>query len=178
MRANIGERRRTGKVPCLLAGTALLLAASVGATARAPSTAAWQVSSPSLTEEEFARVGEETLFTVCSECHPVDEIVVTRRAPTDWGDVVKQMATKGAKATQQQFATIAGYLARFYGLVLVNSAKAADFCLVLGISQEQAEAIVTYRAQHGRFADFSALLNVPGIDTNKIGEDRSALRFD
>jgi competence ComEA-like helix-hairpin-helix protein len=129
-------------------------------------------------EEELTRAGEEAIVKVCVECHSFDDIVVLRRSPKEWKDVVTQMATKGAVATESQFAVIRAYLTRFYGRVPVNSAAAADLAAVLGISAAQADAIVAYRAAHGKFTDLPALLKVPGVDAAKIEDDPDALKFD
>jgi competence ComEA-like helix-hairpin-helix protein len=57
-------------------------------------------------------------------------------------------------------------------------APATDLAAVLGLSLQEAEAIVDYRKAHGKFADVAALLKVPGLDKSKIEADPDALRFD
>jgi competence ComEA-like helix-hairpin-helix protein len=129
-------------------------------------------------EEAFAIAAEEVTVRVCAmTCHGIDRIERMRRTPRDWDDQVRIMAERGAMATEDQLVTIRKYLARYYGLVAVNTASAAELSAVLGLSPKDAAAIVEYRTAHGRFADAEALLKVPGIDRTKIDEQPDALRF-
>ena len=111
-------------------------------------------------------------------CHPVENIVRSRRVPADWNTVVARMATLGARATDEQFRMIRRYMIRYYGTVRVNSAPAEEFSAVLGYSPKDATAIVAYRQAHGRFADIDALAKVPGLDRAKLDEQPEALKFD
>jgi competence protein ComEA len=129
-------------------------------------------------EDAFAAAGEEVTTKVCTTmCHGIDRIERLRRTPRDWNDQVRAMAERGAMATEDQFAMIKKYLARYYGLVAVNTAPAAELASVLGFSSKDADAIVAYRDAHGKFADVDAVLKVPGIDKTKIEEQPDALRF-
>jgi competence ComEA-like helix-hairpin-helix protein len=121
---------------------------------------------------------EETIRAVCVSCHPVANIVRTRRVPSEWNTVVARMATLGARATDDQFRMIRRYMIRYYGAVQVNSAPADEFSAVLGYSPKDATAIVAYRQAHGRFADIDALAKVPGLDRSKLDEQPEALKFD
>ena len=131
-----------------------------------------------LKDEELLRAGENTAGRVCGDCHPVDEVTVTRRTSRDWSDMVTAMMDRGASATTEEVALIKRYLTRSFGLVRVNTATAEDLAAVLGLAARDAEAVVTHRAANGRFADVAALLKVPGIDRTKIDTQPEALRFD
>ena len=128
-------------------------------------------------EEELARVGEETTDQLCRMCHPIENITRMRRTVREWADVITTMQGRGANGTEEQFQAIHKYLARYYGLVAVNTASAQDLSAVLGLTAKDAEAIVAYRKAHGKFADLAALSKVEGIDTAKIEEQPEALRF-
>ena len=137
-----------------------------------------QDTAVSLSDEELTTRGEDALKKICTECHPFDDIVVLRRTPKEWKEVTAQMATKGAIATQDQFAVIRQYLTRFYGVIRVNSAPAADLVAVLGFSAKEADDVVAYREAHGKFVDLAALLKVPGVPKEKLDADPDALRFE
>ena len=79
------------------------------------------------------------------------------------------MITRGAPATDEQFATVKRYLTRYFAIVSVNTAPAEELSAVLGLSPRDAGAIVEYRKVHGGFADIAALLKVEGIDKAKAG---------
>lgn len=55
--------------------------------------------------------GREVLIQVCSKCH--SPLVVTKQQldAAGWKDLVNQMASNGAKATDAQFDAIVSYLA-------------------------------------------------------------------
>ena len=166
----------------LLTVAASVLVASIATSARvpaaqttkpAPQTAATQ------TDEELARVGEPLVTKVCNTaCHGLEKLDEMRRTGKDWSDQVGEMANRGAVATGDQFATIKKYLTRYYGIVEVNSATAAELSAVMGFTDKDAQAIVAYRTAHGKFADADALSKVPGIDKTKIEDQPEALRFD
>ena len=128
-------------------------------------------------EEELARIGEETTDQLCRMCHPIENITRMRRTVREWADVITTMQGRGANGTEEQFQAIHKYLARYYGLVAVNTATAQDLSAVLGLTAKDAEAIVAYRKAHGKFADLAALSKVEGIDKAKIEEQPEAIRF-
>jgi competence ComEA-like helix-hairpin-helix protein len=152
---------------------ALLLAASLGAHAYVPQAAAV----PEQDEEKWATAAQDLTEHVCSECHDLGMATDTRRAAKDWNTVVVTMASKGANAKDEEFATIKKYLTRYYGLVNVNTATAEELSAVLGLTAKDAVAIVEHRQANGKFADVEALAKVPGIDKAKIEAQVEALKF-
>ena len=128
-------------------------------------------------EEELARIGEETIDRICTSCHPLEDITRARRPARDWNDVVTEMASRGAAATDAQLATVRQYLTRYFGSVSVNTASAEELSAVLGLSPRDATAIVEHRKNHGKFADAAALASVPGIERTRIEAQLAALRF-
>jgi competence ComEA-like helix-hairpin-helix protein len=129
-------------------------------------------------QDAFVLSAEAMIEKVCTQCHPWENIVRTRKTVAEWNETVATMATRGAQATEPQLETIKRYLKRYYGVVPVNSAPAADLTAVLGLSPAAAEAIVAYRKDHGKFADLEALSKVEGVDKAKIDEQPEAVRFD
>lgn len=129
-------------------------------------------------EDAWATAAEATADKACSPCHPLAEITRTRHTWREWNDSVVNMAALGVTATDEQLTTIKLYMTRYYGLVKVNTATAAELSAVLGLSSKDAAAIVEYRKAHGNFADAAALAQVQGIDKSKIEEQPEALRFD
>jgi competence ComEA-like helix-hairpin-helix protein len=169
--------------------SALLLGASIAASAAPPQAAkANGPGSAALTknvgdltpaeEEEFVKVAESTLERVCIACHPFENIVKTRRTLPEWNDQVTNMAMRGAPGTETDFTLAKRYLARYYGVVRVNSATAEELSAVLGLSSKTAAALVEYRKTNGRFTDLASLTKVEGVDKAKLEENADALRFD
>jgi competence protein ComEA len=162
------------KYPIVLAVCVLTLGIANAAQTTKPTPAA---TAPQ-TDEELARAGEALVNKVCStSCHGLEKLDESRRTSRGWNDVVRDMANGGAAATEPQFATIRKYLARYYGVVDVNTAPAEEFSAVLGFSAKDAQAIVAYRTANGKFGDADALAKVPGIDKAKLTEQPEALKF-
>jgi competence ComEA-like helix-hairpin-helix protein len=119
-----------------------------------------------------------TFQRVCSNCHPLARVTGTRRLKKQWEEVIETMITsRGAKVTDEDFDTILGYLARNYGRVNVNQAPADELSEILAVPDSVAGAIVSYRTEHGTFADFDALTKVPGVDKDALEKKRDAIAF-
>ncbi|MBO0719807.1 MAG: hypothetical protein J2P41_03240, partial [Blastocatellia bacterium] len=50
------------------------------------------------------------LQKVCGTCHALDRVTTSRRSRAQWGETMEKMISLGAKATDQEFATILAYL--------------------------------------------------------------------
>ena len=59
----------------------------------------------------------------------------------------------------------------------MNRSTANDIAEAVGVTAEDAKKIVTFRDEHGPFADFDALAKVPGIDAKKLEENKDAITF-
>jgi competence ComEA-like helix-hairpin-helix protein len=176
----------------ILAGAAMMLAASIATSASGPQAPAGQapgkLSPQVLTknvgeltaaeEDEFSTAAEATLERVCILCHPFENITKTRRTAREWNDQVATMAQRGAPGTETDFTLAKKYLTRYYGIVRVNTATAEELSAVLGLPPKIAAAVVDYRTANGKFADIAALEKVEGIDKTKLEEQPEALRFD
>ena len=176
-------------VKLLVPAAALVLATTIATSAASfPSQSPKAAASPALTknvgdltpkeEEEFAAQAEATLERVCILCHPMENITKTRRSLRDWSDQVTQMAQRGAPGSENDFALVRKYMARYYGVVRINSATADELSSVLGLSAKAANAVVEYRKANGKIADLATLLKVEGVDKAKLDEQPEALIFD
>lgn len=54
--------------------------------------------------------GKEILESTCTACHGADVIVMTKRTPDEWGQVVDRMIGNGAALTDDQMKTVVAYL--------------------------------------------------------------------
>ena len=112
---------------------------------------------------------------VCGKCHDGTRIVEGRKLREQWEETVDRMVTRGAVGSDEDFDVILYYLVSAFGRVNVNTSGAEDIGQVLHLEVKEAEAIVQYRAEHGRFADFEALTKVPGIPVEKLRKLRDAI---
>lgn len=118
-----------------------------------------------------------TFARVCGNCHTPDRIVATRRSRDQWGEVIDNMITRGAKGSDDDFGVVMEYLVAHFGRVNVNRATAGEIAEVVPLQTDTAQKIVDYRRDHGPFGDFDALAAVPGIDVATLRAYQDALTF-
>ena len=66
--------------------------------------------------------GRDTVQKVCGSCHGADVTVQKGRTRQEWGQVIATMVTRGAKATDEEFARVLDYLATNFPAGSVSSA--------------------------------------------------------
>ena len=59
--------------------------------------------------------GKDLVMNVCTVCHEAARITSKRKTKEEWNDTVDKMAARGAMATDEEFATIVTYLAKYFG---------------------------------------------------------------
>ena len=124
-----------------------------------------------------AQSGEEVFLNRCSTCHPTERALVAPRTRKGWEGVLAEMVNNnGAQLETGEPEAILAFLTERHGLVNVNEAKATELA-ALGLSQKDADAIVSYRSEHGPFADFAALRGVPGLDVERLDAVRQRVAF-
>ena len=88
------------------------------------------------------------------------------------------MVARGALVNDEDFEVIIGYLVSEFGRVRVNTATAPELAAVLHLEAAEADAIVAARRAAGRFADFDALVAVPGVPVAALTTRRDGLFFE
>lgn len=123
--------------------------------------------------------GRDVTQKLCSvECHGIEKVIVEHKSKSQWIDSLDQMKTEGAKGTEEEFKIMAKYLTMHFGVpVKINKATAKQIDDLLILSDGQADAIVKYREANGPFADFAALLKVPGLDAKLLEEQKGNILF-
>jgi competence ComEA-like helix-hairpin-helix protein len=123
--------------------------------------------------------GSKVMFEkTCSACHTAESVASARRTRDQWQDVMEEMVSQqGAKIADDEFTPILEYLVAAYGKVNVNTASADEIAQITGLSQKEAEAIVKFRKDNGKFEDFDALGKVPGVDLKKLEMKRDAIAY-
>ena len=119
----------------------------------------------------------QAFYRLCSDCHDADRIVGNRRTRTGWEEVLDKMISKGAVGSDQDFELVLYYLLSHYGTVNVNRSPAEEIAVVLGLPAKDGEAIVVYRKANGEIKDFETLSKVPGIDVERLKQNREAIQF-
>jgi competence protein ComEA len=135
------------------------------------------VAEARLQDPQAAEAGAALLDRMCSRCHDAARIVEKRRTRTDWQQVLLKMIETGAEGGEKDFEALFAYLAQTYGLIYINQAPPDEMVAVLGVTPGEAEAIAKYRAANGNFADFDAVLKVPGVSAATLEKRKAAILF-
>jgi competence ComEA-like helix-hairpin-helix protein len=121
--------------------------------------------------------GRSAVIELCGGCHDAAATVEKRKTQKDWKASVADMRAKGATPTDDEAKLIAAYMTRYFGIVNVNKAGAEEIQAVLGVSGQEAQAIVGYRDAHGPFATLDDLKKVAGIDPDRIEREKAGIVF-
>jgi competence protein ComEA len=138
--------------------------------------------------------GKAIVERMCSSCHALKVVTSKRASPEQWSQLVDQMVSRGAEGTDEEVQTVVEYLSKYFGLdspppaaekehaataqpVHVNQATAAELSSAIGLSSDEAAAIVAYREQKGKFKEWRDLTKVPGVEASKIENNKDRLVF-
>jgi competence protein ComEA len=122
--------------------------------------------------------GQALLQRTCTSCHSLDGIQRRHNSKERWSEIVDDMVSRGAEATDSELNQIVAYLARTQGKRLnINKASADELAGVLEIPSADAAAIVTYREKNGNFKSMEDVSKVPGIDAKTLEGKKDRLDF-
>ena len=113
---------------------------------------------------------------VCGACHTSSMVSDIRTEP-EWKETVELMVSLGADGTGEQMEAVMRVLLRTLTKVNANTAPASQLALVLDISEPTAQAVVKYRAEHGKFKSLADLKKVPGINAAKLDKRKDRVVF-
>jgi competence protein ComEA len=122
--------------------------------------------------------GKETVLKVCSKCHGPEVVMGRGHTRDEWEGVVVEMVNAGAEGTDAEFISVVDYLTKnFPKKIQVNKASATELGNGLEISAKEAESIVKYREENGKFKELDDLKKVPGLDFKKVEAKKEKLAF-
>jgi competence protein ComEA len=126
--------------------------------------------------------GREAVIRVCAKCHSPNIILAYGQNRNGWENTITKMARLGAKASDDDYSDIADYLTANFPpttvqKIFVNMATDKQFAATLGISLEDAAAIVAYRDKVKGFKSLDEMKKVPNVDAKKIDANKDHLVF-
>ena len=126
--------------------------------------------------------GREETVRLCSQCHAPEVVMSVGQHRAGWAATLRKMSALGAKGTDAEFGAVLGYLAAHFPAqelprVNVNTATAIELESGLTLRRSQAAAIISYRAQHGRFTSLEDLKKVPNVDPAMIDAKKDRVTF-
>jgi competence protein ComEA len=127
-----------------------------------------------------AQDGKALVEKVCTACHSLEVVTGQKMTKDQWSDTVADMVSRGASASDEDLDKIVDYLAKNYGRapskININDATARQI-ESLGFEGKDAEAIVKYRDQNGKFKDVADLKRVPGLDEKRVDAVKDRLTY-
>ncbi len=138
-------------------------------------SASLSAQSDALPEGEGRKAFEE----VCKECHETDTVTSQRQTKDEWRRTIMKMEAKGAEASDDDFNKIVDYLAKNFGpeRVNINRATADAISGTLGITADDARAIVKYRKTVKAFKTWDEVKKTPGLDVKRMEARKDLLLF-
>lgn len=127
--------------------------------------------------------GKEIILRACVGCHKAEELTQYRFTKDEYQVIVYRMGDRGAQATRAELDVIAAYMFEHFpkvedpAKVNVNKASAQRIADGLGLTKEEAEAVVKYRERHGDFHAWGDLLIIYGVDGKKIAAAKDKMSF-
>ncbi len=124
--------------------------------------------------------GRDAVGKVCTACHNTDSIRKQRLPRDQWSEKMDDMIERGAKGTDEEMTAVLDYLTLNFGKdskIYVNTAPFGELKAVLGLSNDETNAVLEYRKQNGNFQQWQDLLKVPGLDGKKIEGKKDLLAF-
>jgi competence protein ComEA len=142
------------------------------------------VLSPAFAQKDFPDgPAKEYVNKICLQCHEPSQLLSQKRSESDWKATVARMALKGVPAPSEQYDAIAVYMAKNFGKaedatkINMNKAKAEDIVAVIGLTPDEANALVTYRDKHGEYREWGEMLVVYGVDGRKLEAAKDKMSF-
>jgi competence ComEA-like helix-hairpin-helix protein len=114
---------------------------------------------------------------ICTGCHDIGTVTGSRRTKIGWQQNVEDMVGRGAEGSEADLQAVVEYLTAHFGKLNVNKASEKEMQSFLGLSESEAQAIVSYREQNGSIKDFEQLTKVPGLSAEKLQTKRSLIAF-
>jgi competence protein ComEA len=121
--------------------------------------------------------GKAALLRACVGCHEIELATGMRHTETGWQRMVDTMVGRGAELSEPEIVDVTAYLAKYFGQVNVNTAAAAQLEEALGLTEKEAQAIVSYREQNGDIKGLDQLKSVPGVSPDKIQAKTAVIAF-
>ena len=127
--------------------------------------------------------GRELIERACVGCHKAEELAVYRFTKDEYQTIVYRMGERGARATRDELDVIAAYLFEHFpkvedpSKINVNKATAEVIAAGLGLTKEEAWAVVKYRERHGDYHAWGDLLTIYGVDGKKIAAAKDKMGF-
>lgn len=124
--------------------------------------------------------GRDAVAQSCLTCHGSASFRRLRLDKDAWTEKVGDMIDRGAKITDAQAVVIVDYLSRAFGpasKINVNTAPFEELKAILGLTNQETQAILARRKDKGDLKSAKELKEIPGLDSRKIELKEKMLVF-
>jgi competence protein ComEA len=127
--------------------------------------------------------GKEIILRECTACHQPDHFTKYRHTNEEWQAIVIRMSQRVRSISKEEIDTVQKYLATNYPKLddamklNVNKATAEELSDRLGLTLDEAKAVVDYRQRHGTFREWGELLAIYGVDGRKVEAAKDKMSF-
>ena len=145
--------------------------------------------SPAFAQKDFPDgPAKEYVEKICLQCHQPSELLSQRKSENDWRATIQRMSQrmsqKGIAAPSEQYDAITAYMTRNFPKaedatrINMNKATAGQIAAAgLGLTPDEAMALVAYRDKHGEYRQWGDMLVVYGVDGRKIEAAKDKMSF-
>src|SRR6266567_9491865 len=117
--------------------------------------------SPARAQKEFPdEPAREFVNKICLQCHEPAQLLSQKRTESDWKKTITRMSQKGIPGSPEQYEAITAYMAKHFGKpedttkINMNRATPEEIATSIGLTPDEAKAIVGYRDKHGDFREW------------------------
>lgn len=135
--------------------------------------------------------GKAVTLQTCTKCHSITNVTGQHKDKDGWTATITKMVGYGATGTDYEFEAILNYVSKYYGVdsppaaeasaahakIVVNKETPAQLSTDLGLTDDEAKAVVTYREKNGDFKSLDDLKKVPNVDAKKFDAKKDDLLF-
>jgi competence ComEA-like helix-hairpin-helix protein len=139
---------------------------------------------PARAQKDFPEApAKEYVTRICLQCHEPAQLLSQKKSESDWKSTVARMAQKGVPAPSEQYDAVAAYMAKYFGKeedhtkINMNKAKADEIVAAIGLTPDEANALVAYREKHGEYREWGEMLVVYGVDGRKLEANKDKMSF-
>jgi DNA uptake protein ComE-like DNA-binding protein len=124
--------------------------------------------------------GKDETVRVCGSCHAVERALSVRLSREGWQDTIAKMVDLGAKASDEERATVLNYLAEHFKgeaprPLNLNTATAIELESIVGFLRKESAAWIAHRKTSGPCKSLDDVKKAPGVPFKKIDEHRDRL---
>jgi competence protein ComEA len=135
--------------------------------------------------------GRDITLATCTKCHAISNVTGQHKDRDGWTATITKMVGYGATGTDDDFGQILDYVTKNFGLdsppaagastgaakIVVNKETAAQLTTDLGLTDDEAKAVVSYREKNGDYKSIDDLKKVPNVDATKFDAKKDDLLF-